>query len=51
VLCSPGLDVLSDRGDVLVPRPLRVVPPDGDLSFTRLSGLAQLLRRGFGIRG
>jgi hypothetical protein len=34
-LCPPGLDVSADALDVLVPRTLDVVPPDGQLALLR----------------
>jgi hypothetical protein len=43
VLCPPGLDVGTDPLDVLVPRTLQIVPPDGQLALLCVGRCAELV--------
>jgi hypothetical protein len=43
VLCPPFLDVGADPLDVLVPRPLQVVPPDRQLALLCVGRCAELV--------
>ena len=45
-----GIDVLADRGDVLVPCPLNVVPPVRDVPLACLGRLARAASLGLGRR-